>query len=66
MERIIYAHAIYNAKNDAFTLYLPREAARALELEDRDELKLIAIKTGRKIQKKVRFKKKQEISNENP
>lgn len=59
MERIIYKPAMKSGTG--FQIYIPDDAIKALEIEDRDELKLTVEKTGRKIPKTTRFVKKGDV-----
>lgn len=55
MERIFYKPAMKSGKN--FQIYLPQSDVLALEIKDRDELKITVEKTGRSIEKTTRFLK---------
>jgi len=58
MERIFYAHAIKSGSSQ-LQIYIPKGDIDALEIKDRDELKVVIEKTGRTIQKNENcFKKK--------
>ena len=51
-ERIIYVHAVKSKNN--LQIMLRKSDVEALGIEDRDELRMIVSKTGRKVDKKVK------------
>lgn len=64
MERIFYKPAMKSG-DDQLQIYIPKSDANALELQDRDEIKVTIEKTGRSIPKaENRFKKKEPINKD--
>ena len=59
-ERIFYKPAMKSGAS--FQIFMPKDIAVALGIEDRDELELRVRKTGKKIAKTTRFMKKKEAA----
>ena len=57
MERIFYKPVMKSGKS--FQIYVPQDAIKALEILDRDELKITIEKTGNSIEKTEKFVRKE-------